>query len=307
MITAAADGSSLSNPGPAGWAWYVDETCWAAGGWPHGTNNMGELMAVLDLLRQTASSGEELHVLCDSQYVINSVSKWMPGWKRRGWRKGDGKPVLNLELFQEIDREIAGRRVTFEWVKGHAGHAMNEAADVRARAAATAFRDGKPVDHGPGFSGQGGAPAAAPMSEPSAPPAEPATLFDDALFDDTLFGDGDTAPAVGAFDEVVQLEKALLDPAVRADRERVAELLHPEFVEVGASGRQWTRGRMLASIAPLETPVRFELLDAEPLGEGTVLLRWRSSTGSRSVLRASVWQRTTSGWRLRYHQGTPTA
>ena len=53
-IVAAADGSALGNPGPAGWAWYVDDDCWASGGWPHGTNNMGELMAVLDLLRQTA-------------------------------------------------------------------------------------------------------------------------------------------------------------------------------------------------------------------------------------------------------------
>ena len=73
-IVAAADGSALGNPGPAGWAWYVDENCWRAGGWPHGTNNMGELMAVLDLFKSTAHRSEErLHILCDSQYVINSV------------------------------------------------------------------------------------------------------------------------------------------------------------------------------------------------------------------------------------------
>ena len=71
-ITAAADGSSLGNPGPAGWAWFIDDTCWHAGGWPQGTNNQGELMAVLDLLRSTKHrADEELHVLCDSQYVIN--------------------------------------------------------------------------------------------------------------------------------------------------------------------------------------------------------------------------------------------
>ena len=122
-ITAAADGSALGNPGPAGWAWYIDEGTWRAGGWPHGTNNMGELKAVLDLLEATAVDADQhLHVLCDSQYVINSVTKWMPGWKRKGWRKKDGKPVLNVELLQAIDRALVGRSVEFEWVKGHAGH-----------------------------------------------------------------------------------------------------------------------------------------------------------------------------------------
>ena len=153
MITAAADGSSLSNPGPAGWAWYVDEQHWAAGGWQHGTNNMGELMAVLDLLLATAGSGEELLILCDSQYVINSLTTWMPGWKRRGWRKGDGKPVANVDLLKQLDHALTGRRVRFEWVKGHAGHPLNEAADEHARAAATAYRDGTPVLSGPGYPG----------------------------------------------------------------------------------------------------------------------------------------------------------
>ena len=65
-ITAAADGSALGNPGPAGWAWYVNDDCWRAGGWPHGTNNQGELMAVLDLFRSTAHiPQEDLHILCD--------------------------------------------------------------------------------------------------------------------------------------------------------------------------------------------------------------------------------------------------
>ena len=86
MITAAADGSSLANPGPAGWAWYIDDSSWRAGGWPHGTNNMGELKAVLDLLETTAELGEPLRILCDSQYVINSITKWMKGWKRKGWK-----------------------------------------------------------------------------------------------------------------------------------------------------------------------------------------------------------------------------
>ena len=125
-MTAAADGSSLGNPGPAGWAWYVDEDTWDAGGWPQGTNNLGELTAILRLLQATAETGEELHILADSQYAINVVSKWRLGWKKRGWTKADKKPIKNLELIQEIDRAMEGRRVTFEWVKGHAGHHMNE-------------------------------------------------------------------------------------------------------------------------------------------------------------------------------------
>ena len=287
MITAAADGSSLSNPGPAGWAWYIDDDHWAAGGWQHGTNNMGELMAVLDLLRQTASVPDEpLRVLCDSQYVINSLTKWMPGWKRKGWRKGDGKPVLNVELFKELDRELAGRDVSFEWVKGHAGHAMNEAADARARAAATAFQQGRPVVSGPGFDGSGHSPAAAPVTGPSVI-EEPPSLFDEAPSD---------------AEEVAALEQALLRDDVRADRERVAALLHPDFVEFGASGRVWTRGRMLAEIAPLSAPVIFELVAADQVSPDAVLLTWRQDD---RVLRSSLWLRTSDGWRLRFHQGTP--
>ena len=151
MIIAAADGSALGNPGPAGWAWYVDDTCWASGGWPHGTNNMGELMAVLDLLQQTAHLDEELRVYCDSQYVINTITKWMAGWKRRGWRKGDGKPVMNIELVKGLDAAMQGRDVDFVWVKGHAGHELNEAADRLANAAAVAYREGREPDPGPGI------------------------------------------------------------------------------------------------------------------------------------------------------------
>lgn len=157
-ITAAADGSALGNPGPAGWAWYVDDDCWAAGGWPHGTNNMGELRAVLELFRATEHLDEDLHILCDSKYVIDSITKWMPGWKKKGWKKGDGKPVMNLDLMQEIDEAIAGRTYRFEWVKGHVGHRLNEAADIRARTAAEAYQRKSPVPEGPGWTGAGAAP-----------------------------------------------------------------------------------------------------------------------------------------------------
>ncbi|WP_353810486.1 ribonuclease H family protein [Agromyces sp. SYSU T00194] len=152
MIIAAADGSALGNPGPAGWAWYVDDGCWAAGGWPHGTNNQGELTAVLELLRATAHLDDELVIHCDSRYVIDAITKWMPGWKRKGWRKRDGSPVLNLEIMQALDAEFAGRNARFEWVRGHTGHDLNEAADDRARAAATAYQRKTEVPTGPGWS-----------------------------------------------------------------------------------------------------------------------------------------------------------
>ncbi|WP_460798218.1 ribonuclease H family protein [Microbacterium sp. GXF0217] len=150
-ITAAADGSALGNPGPNGWAWYIDDANWAAGGSPHGTNNQGELQAVLELLRATAGTDEKLVIECDSKYVIDSITKWMPGWKRRGWRKSDGGPVLNRDLMEALDEAMRGRDVSFSWVKGHAGHALNEAADERANAAAKAYQLKVEPRRGPGF------------------------------------------------------------------------------------------------------------------------------------------------------------
>ena len=191
MIIAAADGSALGNPGPAGWAWYVDDSCWAAGGWKHATNNQGELKAVLELFRATAHLDDDLLVQCDSQYVINSVTKWMTGWKRKGWRKADGKPVMNVELLQELDEALVGRRYRFEWVKGHVGHELNEAADLRARAVAEAYQRGLEIPAGPGWSGAcetetdaaaaAPAPAAALVVQASDLEVTPA-LDDDALF-----------------------------------------------------------------------------------------------------------------------------
>lgn len=169
-IIAAADGSALGNPGPAGWAWYVDESCWAAGGWPESTNNRGELTALLELLRATAHTGEDLLVQADSQYVINSVTKWMKGWKRRGWRKADGKAVMNGDLMKALDEALVGRTVRFEWVKGHAGHAANERADELARAAATAYQRGTAVPSGPGWTRGGAAPEQRTVAESAAAP-----------------------------------------------------------------------------------------------------------------------------------------
>ena len=295
-IVAAADGSALGNPGPAGWAWYVDEGTWASGGWPRGTNNMGELMAVLDLLRQTAHVDDDLLVYCDSMYVINIVTQWMAGWKRKGWRKKDGKPVMNVDLVQAIDVAIKGRRVQLEWVKGHAGHPLNEEADRRAVAASTAFQARRPHDPGPGYPG---AAATVPVEAVDA---------DEDLFSGAGAGAAPARvrPATPGddLDEVVALERALLSAEVRSDPDAVAALLDPAWTEHGASGRSWSRAEMLDSIAPL-AGADLEVLSVEPLAPDVVLLLWRSRTDVGSALRSSVWVRSEGRWRQRFHQGTP--
>jgi ribonuclease HI len=340
-ITAAADGSALGNPGPAGWAWYVNDDCWRAGGWPHGTNNQGELMAVLDLFRSTAHlPGEKLHILCDSQYVINSVTKWMPGWKRKGWRKADGKPVLNVELLKEIDQALIGRKYTFEWVRGHAGHDLNEAADDRARAAATAYQQGVAARQGPGFGpaqqvtapegatlqGQAAADAApvytAPPAQPT-PAARPGAPLHGGQQE--LFGEPDLFSAPDLFSElegpvpaaggdmsreaiVESLERELLRPETRADLGRTGVLLHPDFTEIGSSGRIWTRDDLMMALEENpDGPTDLEVLGAERLGEGAILLTYRSYSRSGTALHSSLWVLDGTQWRLRFHQGTPEA
>ncbi|MEV4736583.1 MULTISPECIES: ribonuclease H family protein [unclassified Microbacterium] len=212
-ITAAADGSALGNPGPNGWAWYIDESNWAAGGSPHGTNNQGELRAVLELLRATAGIDEKLLIECDSRYVIDSVTKWMPGWKRKGWRKSDGGPVLNRDLLEGIDEAIRGRDVEFSWVKGHAGHPLNEAADERANAAAKAYQQKQEPRRGPGFTLAADAGAAAAGSAPLAAAADSGWL--DA--DESAWADADaTDPSVGAASAPSTGAVDATDPAVSA-------------------------------------------------------------------------------------------
>lgn len=293
-ITAAADGSALGNPGPAGWAWYIDETMWRAGGWPHGTNNMGELKAVLDLLESTADAGlsdEELLVLCDSQYVINSVTKWMPGWKKKGWKKRDGKPVLNVDLMKAIDAAMQGRHVRFEWIKGHAGHPMNEAADRRANAAATAFQRRQAPDEGPGL----GVAAALPAE--GTEPTAPATSTDA------------TAPA-GSTDAAIVGELALLSDPVRADRELAGRLLHPDMTGTGSDGRISTREEILSELSPL---VGFDAVDdvcasditAAEVRPGVILLTYLTFGTTGTTRRTSLWLQDGEQWTLRHHQQTP--
>jgi ribonuclease HI len=145
----AADGSAAGNPGPGGWAWYVNDDHWSAGGEPGTTNNRMEISAVIDAI--SANNGA-LHILCDSRYVVDAATGWMRGWKRRGWCKADGTEIKNRDLFERLDSVLAGRDVVFEWVRGHNGHVLNEAADVRARSAAEAVRDRREIRTGPASS-----------------------------------------------------------------------------------------------------------------------------------------------------------
>lgn len=300
-IVAAADGSALGNPGPAGWAWYVDEDHWASGGWPHGTNNMGELTAVLRLLEATAGLKEDLVVFCDSTYAINTITKWMAGWKRRGWRKGDGKPVMNLEIVQALDAAMVGRTVRFEWVKGHAGHELNEAADKLANAAALAYKEGSGGDAGPGFGSGGAEPT--PIADLADPEPEP----EPAIADDELDLFSDLGSEIDELELVVGYERSLLSDETRSDRASVAALLHPDWVEIGRSGRVWSRAEMLESIAPIPGGCSLEVISVREVAPGVILLLWRSATDDATALRSSWWVREGGDWRQIFHQGTTEA
>ena len=138
------DGACSGNPGPGGWAAVLvrDNRCEEIGGFEAATtNNRMEMRAALEGLRRCAP-GERVHVVTDSRYLHDGIRKWIHGWKRRGWKKADGEEVLNRDLWEELDRasHASGMKVTWEHVRGHAGHVMNERCD----ALATAFARGQP-------------------------------------------------------------------------------------------------------------------------------------------------------------------
>ena len=150
MIVVSTDGSALGNPnGSMGWAWadHSDEIGTAhehnhtgnadAGGASNGTNQIGELCAVLEALRAHPGS-EDLTIETDSQYAINCSTTWIHGWKKNGWKNSKNEPVKNSDLIRAIDAEISKRKgsVKFVWVKGHAGNAGNEKVDTLARTCA---------------------------------------------------------------------------------------------------------------------------------------------------------------------------
>lgn len=181
MLEVACDGSALGNPGPAGWAWVIDDKRWAAGGWEESTNNRAELQAVIEILKATAHTNEDLLILADSKYVINSVTKWMPVWRLKGWKKANGQDVLNRDLMEELWEQVdalekSGRKLKFQWVKGHSNHELNEAADQRARAVATAIRDNGEQDLGPGL-GAGEKPEVTEAGESAGQPVDTVNVW----------------------------------------------------------------------------------------------------------------------------------
>ena len=134
MVQIYADGACKGNPGPGGWGAILRDGGREKeifGGEPQTTNNRMELTAVIRAL-ETLGQPSIVEVYTDSQYVQKGISEWLPDWKRRGWRTADKKPVKNVDLWQELERAAGRHRVTWHWVKGHAGHPENERADALA-------------------------------------------------------------------------------------------------------------------------------------------------------------------------------
>jgi ribonuclease HI len=137
------DGACLGNPGPGGWGALLrfgTREKELSGGEAQTTNNRMELMAAiagLEALKRPCA----VALTTDSQYVKKGVEEWMARWRANGWRTSDKKPVKNQDLWERMSAALAGHRVTWHWVKGHAGHAENERVDVLARDAALRFKE----------------------------------------------------------------------------------------------------------------------------------------------------------------------
>jgi ribonuclease HI len=130
-VVVHTDGACSGNPGPGGWGAILQSGAHEKelkGGDPHTTNNRMELMAAIAALEALKKpSMVEMHT--DSQYVQNGISQWIHGWKRNGWRTADKKPVKNVDLWKRLDAALERHEVRWHWVRGHAGHELNERAD----------------------------------------------------------------------------------------------------------------------------------------------------------------------------------
>lgn len=130
------DGACKGNPGPGGWGVILTApgipNKELFGGEAHTTNNRMELLAAIKGLEALRHDGSNVELHTDSQYVVKGCSEWLDGWKRNGWRTSTRKPVVNQDLWQIMDALLNKHNVTLRWVKGHAGHPMNERADVLA-------------------------------------------------------------------------------------------------------------------------------------------------------------------------------
>jgi ribonuclease HI len=138
-----ADGACKGNPGPGGWGAILQfggKEKELFGGETQTTNNRMELTAVIRAL-EALTKPSLVEVYTDSQYVQKGISEWLRDWKRRGWKTADKKPVKNKELWEELDRLAAGHRISWHWVRGHAGHPENERADRLANQGVESLRD----------------------------------------------------------------------------------------------------------------------------------------------------------------------
>lgn len=136
------DGACLGNPGPGGWGALLRfgaREMALSGGESLTTNNRMELMAAIAGL-EALKRGCAVVLTTDSQYVKRGVEEWMVRWQANGWRTSDRQPVKNRDLWERLAAALAGHRVSWRWVKGHAGHAENERVDTLARDAALAFK-----------------------------------------------------------------------------------------------------------------------------------------------------------------------
>jgi ribonuclease HI len=136
------DGACSGNPGPGGWGavlTFGDREKTLKGGEPHTTNNRMELTAAIEAL-DALNRPCTVDLYTDSEYLRGGITGWIKGWKRNGWRTADKKPVKNIDLWQRLDEALKRHEVRWHWVKGHAGHAMNEHADRLAREAIAEMR-----------------------------------------------------------------------------------------------------------------------------------------------------------------------
>ena len=132
------DGACIGNPGPGGWACilrYGDHKKEMFGSAKHTTNNRMELTAAVEGLRALKQRCE-VEIITDSQYLKNGITKWVSGWKKNGWMTKEKSPVINQDLWQELDTQNAKHDTTWSWTKGHASHADNNRCDELATAAA---------------------------------------------------------------------------------------------------------------------------------------------------------------------------
>ena len=138
IIQIYTDGACSGNPGPGGWGailrWNGHEKE-LSGGEGETTNNRMEMMAVIQALEALKGKGKTVEIYTDSKYVMDGITKWIEGWKAKGWKTAAKKPVKNQDLWQRIDSLINEHKVSFFWVKGHDGHPENERADELAVAA----------------------------------------------------------------------------------------------------------------------------------------------------------------------------